>query len=179
MLWVGIIAAVIVTFGVAAGYLLLHRRRTLTEKDSILLADFLNTTGESVFDGTLKQALAVQLQQSPYLNIVPEERIRETLRYMGRSPDERISGAMAREICERENIKAAINGSISAFGTQYVVSLDAVNCHSGDSLAREQVTADAKEKVLPALGSAASRLRTQLGESLASIQKYDKPVEEA
>src|SRR5206468_7985451 len=89
------------------------------------------------------------------------------------------SGATAREICERENIKAAINGSISALGTQYVVSLDAVNCRSGDSLAREQVTAEAKEKVLPALGAAASRLRTQLGESLASIQKYDKPVEDA
>jgi eukaryotic-like serine/threonine-protein kinase len=126
----------------------------------------------------LKQALAVQLQQSPYLNIVPEEQLRETLRLMGRAPDERVTGAAAREICERENIKAALNGSIALLGTQYVISLEAVNCHNGDSLAREQVTAEAKEKVLPALGTAASRLRSKLGESLASIQQYDKPVDQ-
>jgi tetratricopeptide (TPR) repeat protein len=170
--------AAIVAFGAGGTYFYFHHGRPLTEKDSILLADFVNTTGESVFDGTLKQALAVQLQQSPYLNIVPEQRVRETLQYMGRSPDERVNGAVAREICERENIKAALNGSISALGSQYVVSLDAVNCHTGDNLVREQVTADAKERVLPALGAAASHLRSQLGESLVSIQKFDKPVEE-
>jgi eukaryotic-like serine/threonine-protein kinase len=177
--WVGIIAAVIVGLSVAATYYFVRRTRPLTEKDSILLADFVNTTGEPVFDGTLKQALAVQLQQSPYLNIVSEQRVREMLRYMGRSPEERVSGTVAREICERANIKAALNGTISALGSQYVISLETVNCHNGDSLAREQVTADAKEKVLGAIGTAASHLRTQLGESLASIQRHDKPVEEA
>jgi serine/threonine protein kinase len=150
----------------------------LTEKDSILLSDFINSTGESVFDGTLKQALAVQLQQSPFLYIVPDKRIREVLQYMGRSPDERVAGSTAREICERENIKAALNGSISALGTQYVITLDAVNCRTGESLAQDQVTADSKEKVLPALGEAATHLRSKLGESLASIEKFGKPMRE-
>jgi eukaryotic-like serine/threonine-protein kinase len=164
-----------------AGIYLFRQRRPqgLTEKDSILLADFVNTTGESVFDGTLKQALAVQLQQSPYLNIVPEQRVREALKFMGRSPDEHVAGGVARELCERENIQAVINGSIAALGSQYVLSLEALNCRSGDSLAREQVTAETKEKVLPTLGSAASQLRSQLGESLSSVQKFDKPIEEA
>ena len=154
------------------------KANALTEKDTLLLSDFINTTGDPVFDGTLKQALAVQLQQSPFLYIFPDKRVRETLQYMGRSSDERVNGAVAREICERENIKAALNGSISALGTQYVISLDALNCRTGDSLARDQVTADRKEKVLPALGEAATRLRRELGESLASIQKFDKPIEE-
>ena len=172
--------ATLVIAGMALGAFFYTRRaRGLTEKDSILLSDFVNTTGDPVFDGTLKQALAIQLQQSPYLNIVPEQRVRDTLQLMGRSPDERVTGAVAREICERENIKAGLNGSIASLGRQYVISLDAINCRTGDSLAREQVTADAKEKVLPALGSAAARLRTRLGESLASIQKFDKPFEEA
>jgi tetratricopeptide (TPR) repeat protein len=168
-----------VVLGAVGMYFYMHRNRPLTEKDSILLADFVNTTGEPVFDGTLKEALAVQLQQSPFLSIVPEKQVRETLQYMGRPADEHVTGVVAREICERENIKAALNGSIAALGSQYVISLDAVNCRTGDSLAREQVTADSKEKVLPALGPAALRLRGQLGESLASIQKFDKPVEEA
>src|SRR6202521_3700324 len=154
------------------------KAHALTEKDTILLADFINTTGDPVFDGTLKQALAVQLQQSPFLYILPDKRVRETLQYMGRSPDERVTGAVARELCERENIKAALNGSISALGTQYVISLDALNCRTGDSLARDQVTADSKEKVLSSLGEGATRLRKELGESLASIQKFDRPIEE-
>ena len=154
------------------------KAHALTEKDTILLADFINTTGDPVFDGTLKQALAVQLQQSPFLYIFPDKRVRETLQYMGRSPEERVTGAVAREICERENIKAALNGSISALGTQYVISLDALNCRTSDSLARDQVTADSKEKVLSALGEAATRLRSKLGESLASIQKFDRRIEE-
>ena len=171
------LAAAVALIG-AGFFFYTHRTQTLTEKDSILLADFVNTTGEPVFDGTLKQALAVQLQQSPYLNIVPEQRIHETLQLMGRAADERVTGAVAREICERENIKAALNGSIALLGSQYVISLDAVNCRNGDSIAREQVTAEAKEKVLPALGTAASHLRSKLGESLASIQQFDKPVDQ-
>jgi serine/threonine protein kinase len=154
------------------------KSRALTEKDSILLSDFINTTGDPVFDGTLKQALAVQLQQSPFLSIVSDKRVHETLQYMGRSPDERVVGAVAREICERENIKATLNGSIAALGTQYVLSLDAANCQTGEPFAREQVTADSKEKVLPALGEAATHLRSKLGESLSTIQRFDKPVQE-
>jgi eukaryotic-like serine/threonine-protein kinase len=151
----------------------------LTEKDSILLADFVNTTGDPVFDGTLKQALAVQLEQSPYLNIVPDQTIRKALQFMGRPADERVTGSVAREICEREHIKAMLNGSIASLGSQYVVALDATNCATGDSLAREQVTATTKEAVLSTVGKAASTLRGKLGESLASIQKFDTPVTEA
>ena len=152
---------------------------TLTEKDSILLADFVNTTGDPVFDGTLKQALAVQLEQSPYLNIVPDQTIRKALQFMGKTPEERVTGAVAREVCEREHIKAMMSGSIAALGSQYVVAIDATNCATGDSLAREQVTAASKEAVLAAVGKAASSLRGKLGESLASIQKFDTPVTEA
>jgi serine/threonine protein kinase/tetratricopeptide (TPR) repeat protein len=171
-------AVLLLVVGVGALYWRSTKAHALTEKDTILLADYINTTGDPVFDGTLKQALAVQLQQSPFLYIFPDKRVRETLQLMGRSPDERVTGTMARELCERENIKAALNGSVSSLGTQYVISLDALNCRTGDSLAREQVTADSKEKVLPTLGEAATRIRSKLGESLASIQKSDKPIQE-
>src|SRR5207253_1596069 len=115
--WVGSLAAVIVVLGVAAGtFFYLHRERKLTVKDSILLADFVNTTGDPVFDGTLKQALAVQLEQSPYLNIVPDQTIRKALQFMGRTAEERVTGSVAREICERENIQAMLSGSITALG---------------------------------------------------------------
>ena len=153
--------------------------KQITGKDSILLADFVNTTGDPVFDGTLKQALAVQLEQSPYLNITPDQTVRTSLKFMGRPADERVTGTVAREICPREQIKAMLSGSIAALGSQYVVALDAVNCATGDSLAREQVTAASKEAVLPTVGKAASSLRGKLGESLASIQKFDTPVTEA
>jgi hypothetical protein len=178
--WRFLIPAAVLLMAIVTGALYWRstKAHALTEKDTILLADFINTTGDPVFDGTLKQALAVQLQQSPFLYIFPDKRVRETLQLMGRSPDDRVTGTMARELCERENIKAALNGSISSLGTQYVISLDALNCRTGDSLAREQVTADSKEKVLPALGEAATRLRSELGESLASIQKFDKPIQE-
>jgi len=172
------VAVVIVAAAVAAFF---YRRssRSLTEKDSILLTDFVNTTGDAVFDGTLKQALAVQLEQSPYLNVFPQERVRDTLRFMGRSPDERLTPDLARDVCQREGIKAVLNGAISTIGTQYVVDVNAVNCLTGDSLAREQVQADKKEQVLGAVGKAASNLRGKLGESLASVQKFDAPIEEA
>ena len=140
----------------------------LTEKDSILLTDFVNTTGDPVFDGTLKQALAVQLEQSPYLNITPDQTVRKALQFMGRPADERVTGSVAREICEREHIKAMMSGSIASLGSEYVIALDATNCATGDSLAREQVTAASKEAVLSAVGKAASSLRGKLGESLAS-----------
>ncbi len=172
----GLLAAALIAGGL---YWRSHRTQALTEKDSILLADFVNTTGDPVFDGTLKQALAVQLEQSPYLNIVPDQTIRQALKFMGRAADERVTGNVAREICEREHIKAMLSGSIAALGSQYVVAIDATNCATGDSLAREQVTAASKEAVLPAVGKAASSLRGKLGESLASIQKYDTSVTEA
>src|SRR5207244_11413105 len=142
-----------------------------------VLSDVVNTSGDSVVDGTLKQALAVQLEQSPFLNIFPGERVRDTLRYMGRSADERITPDVARQVCQRESIKAVMNGSIATIGSQYVVGVDAINCQTGDTLAREQVEVEKKEQVLGAVGKAASRLRGKLGESLASIQKFDAPIE--
>jgi tetratricopeptide (TPR) repeat protein/tRNA A-37 threonylcarbamoyl transferase component Bud32 len=166
---------------IAAAVFVLQSRRApaLTERDSIVLADFVNTTGEGVFDGTLRQALAVQLEQSPYLHVLPDERIRRTLRLMGRSPEERLTSAVAREVCEREGVKALLTGSVASVGKSYVVELQAQNCRTGDTLAREQREAPEREKVLPALGEATSTLRRRLGESLASIERYDKPVEDA
>ena len=176
-----VIAAVAVVALIALVGALLHFRRTpaLTERDSIVVADFVNTTGESVFDGTLKEALTVQLDQSPYLNILPESRLREALRYMGRSPDERVSNDVAREICLREGVKAMLTGSISSLGSHYVITLTAVNAQTGDALAREQIEAESKEQVLKALDRAASSLRRKLGESLGSVQRFTTPLEEA
>ncbi|MGB7607537.1 MAG: protein kinase, partial [Candidatus Sulfotelmatobacter sp.] len=177
--WLWVAVAVVIVAAIAGAFFFSHRSRTLTAKDSILLSDFVNTTGDPVFDGTLRQALAVQLEQSPYLNIFPQERVRDTLRYMGHSPDERVTPDLARQVCQREGVKAVLNGTISAVGTQYVVGVDAVNCLTGDNLAREQISVDKKEQVLGAVGKVASSLRSKLGESLASLQKFDAPVEEA
>jgi eukaryotic-like serine/threonine-protein kinase len=173
-------AFAIVVVAAVAGYFSFFRKpAALTDKDTILLADFVNTTGDAVFDGTLKQALAVQLSQSPFLNIFGDDRVREALRFMGRSPDERVTRDIAREICQRQGLKALLAGSISALGSQYVVTLEAINAQTGDTIAREQAEAESKEKVLSALGQAASHLREKLGESLGSIKKYDVPVEQA
>ena len=175
----GIIAALFVVALATGFFFYFKRAQALTDRDTILLADFVNTTGDPVFDGTLKQALAVQLGQSPFLNIYPDERVRQALRFMGRSPDERITRDIGREICERQGLKALLTGSISSLGNHYVINLEAVNAHSGDAIAREQAEAESKEKVLSALGTAASLLREKLGESLSSIQKYDVPIEQA
>jgi eukaryotic-like serine/threonine-protein kinase len=153
-------------------------RVRLTDKDQILLADFVNTTGDPVFDGTLKQALAIQLGQSPYLDIFSEDRVRETLRFMEKPPEERITASVARDICKRQGIKAMLLGSISGLGDHYIVSLDAVNADTGETIANEHFETDGKEQVLKSLGQAASRLREKLGESLASIQKFDAPIEQ-
>jgi serine/threonine protein kinase/tetratricopeptide (TPR) repeat protein len=150
----------------------------VTERDAILLADFTNTTGESLFDGTLKQALAVKLDESPYLNIVSDDRVQQTLRLMGRQPDERLTASVSREICERQGIKAMVTGSIASLGSQYVLTLTVVNCQNGDSIARAQAEAASKETVLNALGAATTILREKLGESLASIQRFDMPVQD-
>jgi eukaryotic-like serine/threonine-protein kinase len=144
-----------------------------------VLADFANTTGDEVFDDTLKQALAVDLGQSPFLNILSEEKVRQRLQEMTRSPNDRLTRDLAREVCQRAGSKAYLAGSIAALGTQYVIGLEALNCASGDVLAREQVTAAGKEQVLPALGQGASKLRNELGESLSSVQKFDVPLEQA
>ncbi|PYX77660.1 MAG: hypothetical protein DMG72_00700 [Acidobacteria bacterium] len=175
--WYIVGGVVVIALAAVAGFFYTRRPHALTGKDSILLSDFVNTTGDPVFEGTLKQALAVQLEQSPFLNIFPQERVRDTLRYMGRSSDERLTPDLARQICQRESIKAVLNGSIATLGSQYVVGVDAVNCQTGDTLAREQVEVDKKEQVLGAVGKAASSLRGKLGESLASIKKFDAPIE--
>ena len=151
----------------------------LTDKDSILIADFANTTGDEVFDGTLRQAVAVELGQSPFLNVVSEERVRETLRYIGRSPDERVTRDLAREIAQRQGVKALLLGSIASLGRHYVISLEAVSAASGETIAREQVEAESRERILARLGEAATRLREKLGESLASIEKFSAPIEQA
>ncbi|HLW79795.1 MAG TPA: protein kinase, partial [Terriglobia bacterium] len=171
-------AAVALLAGAAALYRL-RQTPALTERDSIVVADFVNTTGESVFDGTLKEALTVQLAQSPYLNILPESRLRQALGYMGRSPDERITADVAREICQREGAKAMLSGTIAGLGSHYVITLGAVNAQTGDTLAREQAEAESKEQVLKSLDQAASSLRRKLGESLGSVEKYTTPLEQA
>jgi len=155
-----------------------HRKPALTEKDSILIADFANTTGDAVFDGSLKTALAVDLQQSPFLNVVSDQKIKQTLKLMGRPPDERLTSDLAREIAQRDGIKAVLTSSIASFGSQYLVTVSAVNAASGETLTQVQQRAGSKEAVLDALGKAASDLREKLGESLASIQKFDKPLEQ-
>src|SRR5438874_465090 len=175
-----ILAAVLVALAAAfGGFFYTRRARALTEKDSILLSDFVNTTGDPVFDGTLKQALAVKLRESPFLNLVPESQIAETMRFMGQSPEERLTGAVARELCQRGGVKAMLAGNIDPLGSHYVINLNAVNCQSGDSIATEQVEASQKEEVLNALGKAATGLRRKLGESLGSVQKFDGPIEKA
>src|ERR1039458_9714392 len=173
------IVAVLVLLIAGAWYLRSKQSAKLTEKDSVLLADFVNTTGNAVFDGTLKQALAVQLEQSPYLNIFPESRIQQALKFMGRTPDERVTKDVAHEICLREGVKAMLTGSISSLGSHYVITLEAVNAQTGDSLDREQVEAESKEQVLKSLDKAASSLREKLGESIGSVQKFTTPLEAA
>ena len=174
------IIALLLIAGTAAGfYFYYNRTKPLTDKDTVLLADFVNTTGEPVFDGTLKQALMVHLGQTPFLNIVPEDRVRETLRFMGRSPDERITRDIGREICERQGIRALLTGTIASIGSHYAITLEAVNPRSGDAFASEHIEAESKEKVLSALSTAAWNLRKKLGESLSMMQKYDVSIEQA
>ena len=151
----------------------------LTSRDTIMVADFTNTTGEPVFDGTLKVALAVALEQSPFLKVFPDDRVRETLRLMQRPPGERITPAIAREVARREQLKALVSGSIATLGSNYVLTVEAINTDTGDVMAREQVEVPAKEQVLAELGAASSRLREHLGESLAVIQRFDVPLAQA
>ncbi len=151
----------------------------LTDKDTIVLSDFDNKTGDSVFDDTLKQGLSVQLEQSPFLALLSEQRVNETLKLMGRPAGDRLTPEVTREVCQRTGSKAMLTGSIAGLGSQYVIGLKAVNCNTGDVLAEAQEQAAGKEAVLKALDAAAVSLRSKLGESLSSVQKYATPVEEA
>jgi tetratricopeptide (TPR) repeat protein len=171
--------AVLFLAATASYFAFFRRTAPLTDKDTILIADFLNDTGDAVFDGTLKQVLTVQLGQSPFLNIFGDQRVRDALRFLGRSPDERVTRDLAREICLRQGLKAFLAGSISGVGSHYVMTIEAINAQTGDALAREQVEAESKEQVIKKLGEATTRLRKELGESLASIQKFDAPIEQA
>jgi serine/threonine protein kinase/tetratricopeptide (TPR) repeat protein len=179
-LWKAVVpAALVVATLAAAGYFYFHRTPKLTDKDTIVLADFTNTTGDTVFDGTLRQGVAVQLEQSPFLSLISEERIKQTLSLMGRPADAKLTPEIGREICQRTESTAVLTGSIASLGNQYVLGLKAVNCRSGDSLAEEQETADGKEQVLRALSEAVTKLRGRMGESLKSVEKFDTPLEQA
>ena len=175
--WVGVGVAAIVVLAVAVGgYFYFHRAPMLTEKDTVVVTDFINTTGDSVFDGTLRQGLSAQLEQTPFLKLVSDDQIAGMLRMMEKPPATRLTQDVAREVCQRVNATATIEGSIAALGNQYVLGLKAINCRTGDALADEQVTADGKEKVLRALNDAASDLRSKLGESRASREAHDVPL---
>ncbi|MGC2473423.1 MAG: protein kinase [Candidatus Sulfotelmatobacter sp.] len=157
-----------------------HRQNSgLNEKDTIVVADFSNNTGDVIFDDTLKTALNVSLRQSPFLNPLPDSEVAKTLRLMTRPPDTRLTPDIARELCQRAGSKAYVAGSVSSLGSEYVLGLKAVNCENGDVLAQGQVTAASKEKILDVLGGATSKLRGELGESLATVRKFDIPLQEA
>jgi eukaryotic-like serine/threonine-protein kinase len=172
-------AAALLLLAAAAGYFSLHRAPKLMAKDTMVLADFENRTGDAVFDQTLRQGLEVQLEQSPFLTLVSEQRIRRVLGLMNRPAEARLTPEIAREVCERTGSAAVLEGSIASLGNQYVLSLRARDCRTGDILADEQVQAGRKEEVLNALTRGAIQIRTRLGESLATIQEHSKPLEEA
>ena len=177
-----LITVTLLLIAVAVGGGLWWRSRQtsrLTEKDTVVLADFNNATGEPVFDQALKQALRVQLEQSPFLNVLSDQKVNQALKFMGRSKGVALTTDVAREVCQRSQSKAVLSGSIAALGKHYAISLEATDCQNGDSLGGEQVEASSREDVLKALDTAALQLRKKLGESLASVQKYATPVEQA
>jgi serine/threonine protein kinase/Flp pilus assembly protein TadD len=174
----GVPAALALTLAVGS-YFYFHRTPKLTDKDTIVLADFTNTTGDLVFDSTLRQGLAVQLEQSPFLSLVSEQRLKQTLRLMGQPAEAKLTPEIALELCRRTGSKALIDGSIAQIGTQYLLTLKAVNCMSGESLASTEAQASDKNHVLDALGKTASEIRNKLGESLTTVQKLDTPIQQA
>ena len=179
--WAAVAGATIAVIGLAVGGLLFFSRKAhaLTDKDTIVLADFTNTTGDTVFDGTLRQGLSVQLEQSPFLSLVSEQHVQQTLRLMGQPADSQLTPEIARDLCRRTQSVAVIDGSIANLGNQYVLGLQAVNCRTGDVLAEEQATADGKERVLSALGDSTAKLRAKLGETLSTVKRFDTPLEQA
>jgi hypothetical protein len=179
--WMAVIGATVVIAGLAvAGWLFFSRKaHALTDKDTIVLADFMNTTGDAVFDGTLRQGLSVQLEQSPFLSIISDQRIQQTLQMMDQKPDAKLAPEIARELCQRTGSAAVLDGSIAQIGTQYLLTVKAVNCASGESLASTEAQASDKNHVLDALGKTASEIRNKLGESLSTVQKFDTPLQQA
>jgi serine/threonine protein kinase/Tfp pilus assembly protein PilF len=178
--WKVIVPAAIAVAALAAGeYFYLHPKPKLTDKDTIVLSDFDNKTGDNVFDDALKQGLSVQLEQSPFLDLLSDRKVNETLKLMGRPAGDRLTPMVTREVCQRTHSKAMLTGSIAGLGSQFVIGLKAVNCDTGDVLGGAQEQAASKEGVLKALDNAAISLRSKLGESLSSVQKYATPVEEA
>ena len=173
--------AALLTLGINVGsWLFLSRRvHALKATDTVVLADFANKTNDPVFDGTLKQAVSVSLAQSPFLNILSDEKVRNTLKLMGRSPGDPLTSDVARDVCQRTGSAAVLAGSIASLGSQYVMGLNAMNCRTGDMLAQEQVQAAKKEDVLKALDQASAKLREKVGESLVTIEKYDTPLAQA
>jgi eukaryotic-like serine/threonine-protein kinase len=179
-LWkIGIPTSLVLALIVAGVFFYLHRAPKLTEKDTIVVADFANTTGDPVFDGALKQALTADLEQSPFLNVLSDANVNETLLLMNRPATQRITEDVAREVCLRTRSKVFLAGSIASLGSHYVIGLKAINCQTKDSLGTIETEVDRRENVLHSLGQAATTLRSKLGESLASIQKFDTPLEEA
>ena len=172
-------AAVLLGVGGVIWYTLWHPAPPITEQDSIVLADFDNRTGDPAFDGTLKKVLEVEISQSPYLNILPDQNVRQTLEYMRRRPDEPITKQVGLEICQRSTAKAVVSGSIASLGTRYVLTLEVLNCATGSVLAGAKAEAESKERVLRALDDCTGKIRRKLGESLASIRKFGAPIEEA
>jgi eukaryotic-like serine/threonine-protein kinase len=177
--WVWLAGAAVAVLAVAGAIYFFPGRQPakLTNKDTIVLADFLNSTGDPVFDGTLREGLAAQLEQSPFLNLISDQRVAQTLTLMRQPKQARLTSDLARDVCQRTGSAATIEGSISNLGSQYVLGLKAVNCRTGELLSDEQVTASGKEQVLKALGDATTKLREKIGESLASVKKYDAPLE--
>jgi len=172
-------ATVIVMALSVGGYFYIHRTPKLTDNDTVVLADFTNTTGDPVFDGTLRQGLSVQLEQSPFLSIVSEQQIQQTLQMMGQKPDAKLTPEIARQLCQRTASAAVLNGSIAQIGNPYLLTVKAVNCSNGATLASTEAQASDKNHVLDALGKTASDIRNKLGESLSTVQKFDTPLEEA
>jgi serine/threonine protein kinase len=179
--WMAICGVAALVCALAAGGWLFFSRKahTLTEKDTIVLADFENATGDAVFDGTLRQGLSVQLEQSPFLSIIPDQQVQQTLQMMDQKPDAKLTPEIARELCERTSSAAALDGSIAQIGSRYLLTLKAVNCTDGETLASTEVQASDKDHVLDALGKMASEIRSKLGESLGSVQKFDTPLAQA
>ena len=178
--WGWIMAAVAIAVALAAGTTwLVMPRRPVADKITVVLADFDNSTGDTVFDGTLRQGLSVQLEQSPFLSSISDNRIRQMLLLMGKAQDQHLTPQIGREVCERTGSAAVLNGSIAILGSQYILGLRAVDCRTGDVLAEEQETAGSKEKTLAALDQAAIKVRQKLGESFSTVQSFDTPLEEA
>jgi serine/threonine protein kinase/tetratricopeptide (TPR) repeat protein len=179
--WKVLVPAAVVTLVVLSvgGYFHFHRTPKLTDKDTIVLGDFANTTGDSVFDGTLRQGLSVQLEQSPFLSIIPNQQIQQTLQMMDQPAEAKLTPEIARELCQRTGSAAVLDGSITQIDTPYLLTLKAVNCSNGESLASTEAQASDKSHVLDALGKAASEIPTKLGESLSTVQKLDTPIEQA